>query len=211
MTRPSRNMDLKLLEAGKAIIMEDGISGLQLRRVAERAHVNLAMIYYHFKDKEDFTQKLLQQVYEDFFQKFTLEIEAESDPAKRLRKAWLVISQNVRTHRRLIVALLRDILNDKREVVPFLEKNFSRHVDFLIKAVKDCRKQGQLVDAQIPLLVAFMGLNMVGPNIALTILEQIKLSPAIEVLKKALIPFILSDRMTEKRLDLVFKALAPEK
>jgi AcrR family transcriptional regulator len=211
MTRPSRNMDLKLLEAGKAIIMKDGISGLQLRRVAKRAHVNLAMIYYHFKDKQDFTQKLLQQIYEEFFQEFTLEIEAESDPVKRLRRAWLVISQYVRTHRRLIIAILRDILNSKPEVIPFLEKNFFRHIEYLVKTIKDCRKQDQFANIPLPLILVFMRVNMVGTNIALGIFEQTKFSPAIEIMKKVVIPFLLSDQMTEKRLDLIFKALAPEK
>jgi AcrR family transcriptional regulator len=207
MTRPSRNIDLKLMEAGKAIIMEDGISGLQLRRVADRAHVNLAMIYYHFKDKQDFIQKLMQRIYEEFFEQFTLGIEAESDPEKRLRTAWQVITRHVRTHRRLILSVVRDLLNNQVDVIPFLEKNFSRHLDHLTKAVKDCKKQGLLVNAPLPLLVMFMGLNMVGPNIVLTMLEQTKFSPTVEIFKKAVIPLILSDRMIKER----FKALAPEK
>jgi AcrR family transcriptional regulator len=211
MTRPSRNMDQKLLEAGKAIIMEDGISGLQLRRVAERADVNLAMIYYHFKDKQDFIQKLLEKIYEEFFKEFSLEMETESDPEKRLRKAWQVIAQHVRTHRRLILAILRDVLNNEVEIIPFLEKNFSRHINYLVKSVKACKKQGTLAKAPLPLLIMFMGLNMVGPNIVLTILEQTKFNATFEIIKKAAIPLLLSDRMIDERLDLVFKALAPEK
>jgi AcrR family transcriptional regulator len=211
MTRPSQNIDQKLLQAGKIILAEQGISGLQLRRVAKLAKVNPAMIYYHFKNKQDFAQQVMREVYEDFFNKFSLEIETESDATLRLRKAWRVISQYVRNHRQLIIALLRDILNGNRDIVPFMEKYFSRHIKVLIKSVKDCRKQKRFIKTPMPWLFAFMGLNMVGPNIALGILEHVKFNPPIELLKKALIPVLLSDPLIEKRLDLVFKALAPEK
>jgi hypothetical protein len=103
------------------------------------------------------------------------------------------------------------VLNNKTEVLPFLEKNFSRHLQPLLSTIKDCKKNKKLTNIPFPLLLLFMGINMVGPNIVLTILEQTKLSPPMEVFKKAIIPLLLSDRMIKARLDLVLKALAPEK
>ena len=60
MSRPSRNVDALLLRAGRELYPETGAAGLSIRKVAERAGVNLGMFHYHFRTKEAFVRQLLQ-------------------------------------------------------------------------------------------------------------------------------------------------------
>ena len=46
MTRPSQNTDWRLIRAGRELLPEPGITGLSLRREADRAGVNLGMFHW---------------------------------------------------------------------------------------------------------------------------------------------------------------------
>jgi len=48
MSRPSKNTDKLLIQAGRRLLPETGVSGLSLRRGAQEAGVNLGMFPYYF-------------------------------------------------------------------------------------------------------------------------------------------------------------------
>jgi AcrR family transcriptional regulator len=48
-----------ILSAARSVFAQRGLDGTSVREVAETAHVNNAMIYYHFKDKEDLYRSVL--------------------------------------------------------------------------------------------------------------------------------------------------------
>lgn len=54
--RETRTM---ILAAARKVFADKGIDGTTIREVAKAAKVNNAMIYYHFKDKEDLYRSLL--------------------------------------------------------------------------------------------------------------------------------------------------------
>jgi len=60
MPRPSRNVDERLLAAGRELYPDAGAAGLSIRRIAERAEANLGMFHYHFRTKDQFVRRLLQ-------------------------------------------------------------------------------------------------------------------------------------------------------
>ena len=75
MTRPSTNIDKKLLQAGKDLIPKTGFSGLKVRDVAKKAGANLGMFNYHFGTKDKYIEILIKEVYSEFFVSFKLESE----------------------------------------------------------------------------------------------------------------------------------------
>jgi AcrR family transcriptional regulator len=54
MPRPSQDQDQALLAAGAALYPGLGCAGLSVRRVADAAGVNPAMVHYHFGSKDGF-------------------------------------------------------------------------------------------------------------------------------------------------------------
>ena len=59
--RPKTDGDTRaaILAAARRVFAQHGLDGASVREVAETAKVNNAMIYYHFKDKEDLYRAVL--------------------------------------------------------------------------------------------------------------------------------------------------------
>jgi TetR/AcrR family transcriptional regulator len=62
-TAPERGTEGKILEAARDEFAEYGLAGARVDRIAQRAGVNKAMIYYHFSSKEN----LYHEVFRSFF------------------------------------------------------------------------------------------------------------------------------------------------
>ena len=75
----------KILKAAKNVFSKEGFDGARVDEIAKQANVNKAMIYYHFKSKED----LYDSVVDSIFLKDSLEIinsSEEKDPFLKLEK-----------------------------------------------------------------------------------------------------------------------------
>jgi AcrR family transcriptional regulator len=59
----------KIFQAAKKVFAEKGFSGARIDDIADKAGLNKAMIYYHYKSKED----LYKAVLDNFFQKVEYE------------------------------------------------------------------------------------------------------------------------------------------
>ena len=55
----------KILDTARDEFAQSGLDGARVDRIAERAGVNKAMIYYHFKSKEDLYQVVIEQHFEE--------------------------------------------------------------------------------------------------------------------------------------------------
>jgi AcrR family transcriptional regulator len=53
----------KILQSAREIFAEFGFEGARIDEIAKRAGVNKAMIYYHFKSKEELYQKILDSFF----------------------------------------------------------------------------------------------------------------------------------------------------
>ena len=65
MPRPNKGTDLRLLQAGKTLLLEKGIDALTVNAVCKLAKVNQGMFVYNFKSKEEFMNKLLDELFEE--------------------------------------------------------------------------------------------------------------------------------------------------
>jgi AcrR family transcriptional regulator len=211
MTRPSKNTDQLLINAARKLLPLTGCSGLNIRQVAEQAGVNLGMFHYHFKSKSEFTQRVLSEVYEEFFKVLVMSAETEGPPEKRLRDALVVMGRFTRERRSLMVALLRDVLNNDAEVIRFLKKNLGRHFSHLLGLVKECRKEGDYQGLPDP-VVLLMLLAMVGvPHLMIEVLSRSKVIHPFGLKRAVLHVALLSDGALQKRIDLALNLLSPKK
>src|SRR6188472_266478 len=63
MPRPSRVSPDRILAAAAGEFAARGFAGARVDRIARRARVNKAMLYYHFKSKERLYRTLLRQLF----------------------------------------------------------------------------------------------------------------------------------------------------
>ncbi len=78
------NTKEKIKRAGLKEFALHGFEGARVDRIAMKAKVNKAMIYYHFKSKENLYESLLADVYQTIFPNIIEKIPKEKNPDEQL-------------------------------------------------------------------------------------------------------------------------------
>jgi AcrR family transcriptional regulator len=209
MTRPSAHLDRKLVAAARALLPETGLSGLSVREVSRRAGVNVGMFHYHFKSKEAFVRRVLEEVYGDFLASFQEAAEGPGSAPERLRRVLVAYAYFARRNRTLYAMMMRELLNGHGEMVAFARVHFPRHTGVMMRLMEECRREKAVRDLPSPSLCMFAMSSMGMPNVAATGLENCGQKKIAGVPVKSFIAKILSDEMIETRADMVMAALAP--
>lgn len=208
MAKSDHDGERKLLDAGKAILAEEGFGGLSVRAVAARAGVNLGLVSYHFGGKEAFVRRVAQEVYEDFFRDFSLEARAGTDPLAALRSALLRLVRFIRDHRRMVAGILLDLAQGDPEAVRFVRLNGPRHGRIVAGLLRRCMKVGYLKKRSLMGTAAFVMGASVGPILmAESIVKKIGPKLPFAVTRRLIESELLSDGSVEERVDMVLKAL----
>lgn len=196
----------RLLEAGRRLAEREGLQALRLRAVARKAGVNVGLFPYHFGSKRRFVRRMLQDIYDEFFGRLSLESSAGGDALARLRRALIVFGLFVREERRVLTFLFAEAARGDREVFSYLEANAPRHARVIAGLVAQGQKARRLKDLPLPVAVAFALGGMGAPNILITAVERGGSARARRRVREWSEEF-LSDRAVERRADLVLAAL----
>lgn len=162
MPRPSRNVDVLLLKAGRELFPQTGAAGLSVRKVAERAGVNLGMFHYHFGNKDEFVRQLLQQLYDEMFA--NLELAASAGPVvDALRAALCVLGRFARDHSQLLRRLMIDALSGEPQAGAFLRANVPRHLGVIRNLIEDGQREGVLKTMAPAQALGFLAGSVAAP------------------------------------------------
>jgi AcrR family transcriptional regulator len=205
MARPSQNIDVALLDAGLALLPQTGSRDLSVRQLVEHAGVNLGMFHYHFKTKENFVRAVLQRVYEEMFSELVLQVSPEAPALANLRNLLTTLAKFARKNRQLMVRLVSETMSGERLPADFLQRNVPRHLGLIAEVVGRGQREGTIVAAPLPMVVAYIVGAVAGPLLLGSALEQHGLMP-----RKAaagLKAHILSEKAIRQRIDLVIRGL----
>lgn len=209
MSRPSQNLDRKLVAAAQDLLPEVGFAGLKVREVARRAGVNPGMFHYHFKSREAFLHRVLWDVYGDFLSSFQEAAGGAGSPRERLRRVLVSYAVFARRNRVFYSLMMRELLSGNTEMLAFAKANFPRHSEAMMKLMAECRAAGVVREMPVPMSCMFAMSTMGVPNVAVTAMERNKLKSLAGRSTKQLIEELLSDETIELRADMVLAALAP--
>jgi AcrR family transcriptional regulator len=200
--------DRLLIDTAKKIARERGCSGLRMRDIAEKAGVNLGLFHYHFGSKKRFVRVVLQEMYEEFFEKLTVASQSGKDARAQLKNTLFAMACFLRDERGLLVSIIKDILNGDTEVLNFVKKNLPRHSSVVMSLLSRCQEEGTLI--QVPLLQLMPhvlgGLQL--PSVIAGILEMNPKAHSgsfLEDLERG----VLTDEAISDRIDFVLKGLRP--
>lgn len=205
MTRPSQYTDQRLIKAARQLLPEVGCSGLNLRQVAAKAKVNLGMFHYHFKTKDEFLRRVLQEFYEEFFKNFQLESGHHETPLENLRAALMTFATFARDNRRLVFVLLRDAMHGELVVLEFLRANLHRHLEILIRLIRECQAQGQLAPLPPPNMLVTLISSMNMPSIISEGVRRAPAWPGKKTLSPILEAHVLSDAALAARIEFLLR------
>lgn len=144
MSRPSTNTDARLLKAGRDLLPDTGVSGMNIRQVARKAQVNVGMFHYHFKTKDVFARRVLQEHYEELFTSLQTEMSHFETPLEQLRAVMVAFGRFTRDNRRLALSLIRDIAMGEPATVDFLRANLHRHVEIILRLLAEAQATRQI-------------------------------------------------------------------
>jgi AcrR family transcriptional regulator len=205
MPRPSRNTDALLLKAGRELFPDRGVHGLSVRMVAERAGVNLGMFHYHFRSKQVFVQTLLQDLYDEMFDKLELAAGAPG-PVDALRRALNVLGRFARDNARLLRRLMADAMAQEPLALEFLRANMPRHVGVLLGLVQSAQRSGAIRNIALPQAIAFLAGSVAAPLVIGGGLRERGVLPA--GVAGAFMQAVASDAAISERVDCALAGLA---
>lgn len=205
MTRKSTDTDKKLLEHGYKLLIKNGASKLSIRDVCNEANVNLGMFNYYFGSKNKFIEKILNNIYDDFFSNFQLQ-EAESTLGT-LELQLTLIAKFARDNRHLILILLSDTLNGEKVVHDFAKRKMLKHFAVLAKTLKSCQKSGEIINIPLPLLITHIasciGLSTLIPEV----LSNMKINSIFKIGIKTVTNTLMTDKVIEQRVKMALRGI----
>jgi AcrR family transcriptional regulator len=206
MPRPSKNLDLAMLQAGRELFPRAGCAGLSVRAVAEQAGANLGMFHYHFKTKENFLRTLLQQVYEEMFAGLSDAAALEGPAIERLRAALNRAAGLMLTHRKVFARVWMDATSGEAVATEFLQANVPRHIALLLGLIQQAQKQGALAPLPpIQCIAMLMGSVAMPILFASGLVEVAMPSPAFQ---RNFDAHVMSAAGIAQRVDLALAALS---
>ena len=109
MPRPARASPERILAAAALEFSERGFAGARVDRIARRARVNKAMLYYHFGSKEAMYRTLLRQVFTRAAERLRAIGSAGTSPAEQLDAVIAGMAAFLREHAFFAPIMLREL------------------------------------------------------------------------------------------------------
>ncbi len=90
MAEEKQDAEIKIKEAARRVFLAQGYEGTKMRQIAEEAGVNLAMINYYFRSKE----QLFQSIYAETFVQFVGQMAVMiNEPTPLEVKIWKIVDR----------------------------------------------------------------------------------------------------------------------
>lgn len=99
----------RILAAARTLFAERGLAATSTRAIAHRADVNLALIHYHFGNKEKLYRRAIEQEVIDLQRLLGEFFEPDASPAEILPKMPRVAMHLHRDHPHLVQVMLREL------------------------------------------------------------------------------------------------------
>jgi AcrR family transcriptional regulator len=144
MSRPSQNLDKVLIEFGKEMMSEAGVSGLSIRQVCSRAKVNPGMFKYHFENRANFLRIIHDQLYDEFFAFLQEAADKESNPLDKLRACIITMCRVCREKRKLFSSLILDHMNGSLDEILPKEDMVPKDLLLILKLIAESKADGYL-------------------------------------------------------------------
>ena len=146
--------DLKnaLIKAGVEILAKNGIEGLSLRKVAQRAGVSHSAPYAHFPDKQSLIAAISTEGFHQLYAELDAAVLAHSkNPKKQLQEGARAYVRFALNHTDTFKIMFSGVLEKEKDYPAFVEissKTFERVVD----VVQACQDAGVLHDTSVEMM-----------------------------------------------------------
>lgn len=92
MVEEKQDAETKIKEAARRVFLAQGYEGTKMRQIAEEAGVNLAMINYYFRSKEQLFQSIYAETFAQFVGQMAMMI---NEPTPLEVKIWKIVDRYI--------------------------------------------------------------------------------------------------------------------
>ena len=145
----------RILETAREIFAEDGFAGARMDKIARRAHVNKATIYYHIGDKEALYARVLHDVFSEAARRISENMHLARNPEEKLKTYVRNIAQTVGEHPHVPSIIMRELASGARNIPDVVANDLARILGMLNEALREGAAQGAFIEAN-PLIIHIM-------------------------------------------------------
>ncbi len=153
----------KILDTARDEFAKLGLDGARVDRIAERAGVNKAMLYYHFKSKENLYQAVIEQHFEAVGRFVERAITEEADPEKFILKLSAFYNTLTLDRPTLFPIILREMAHGGERIRAALTRIMGERglIVRLKKIIDDGIARGEFRDLDSrQVILSFVGMNL---------------------------------------------------
>lgn len=132
----------KILNSARELFSRFGYDGCKVDGIAEKAAVNKASIYYHYKDKASLYETVFEVDLGDFLHRIRMAISREESPEGKLRAYVYTFSENFQSNRYMAPLMLRELASDGRHLSAGSRKAVNNIIQELDKILRDGAASG---------------------------------------------------------------------
>jgi len=159
MTRPPRVSAEQIVAAAAAEFAERGFAGARVDRIARRAGVNKAMLYYHFKSKQALYRAMLRRLFSEAAARIGAIAASPMPAAAKVDRVIAGMADIIGTHASLPAIMLREIAEGGRH----LDRNTLTILASIPRTVGGIVREGIADGSFRPVHPVFAYFSMLGP------------------------------------------------
>jgi AcrR family transcriptional regulator len=137
--RPSRD---RLLAAAAAEFAARGFDGAKVDRIAARARVNKAMLYYHFKNKADLYRAILRDLFQSIATAVADSRAQGGPPPEQLRRYIRAVAAEAARRPHVPAIWLREMAEGGRHIDASVISHLTSVLGVLANIVRDGHEEG---------------------------------------------------------------------
>jgi AcrR family transcriptional regulator len=149
----------RILAAAALEFAARGYAGARVDRIARRAAVNKAMLYYHFKSKQHLYRALLRRMFTRAAERLQAIAASDAHPADKVDRAIAGVADFVEEHRSFAAIMLREVA----EGGAHLDRDTLKALTAVPAAVAAIVQQGVAAGAFRPVHPVFAYFSMLAP------------------------------------------------
>jgi AcrR family transcriptional regulator len=136
---------IQILEVAEKLFANKGFDGTSIRDIAAEAGVNIAMISYYFKSKEN----LLQAIFEKRMGSFRVRVESllTDDSLKAFQKIEILIDEKIKEimerQRFYKIMICEQVTNKNPIIIEFVNELKKKNSETVGKLISDGQKKGE--------------------------------------------------------------------
>jgi TetR/AcrR family transcriptional regulator, fatty acid metabolism regulator protein len=133
----------EIIEAAGKILTTSGVGGLTIKNLAKEMQFSESAIYRHFASKEDIIIAMLQFLAENMDRRYAEAIQAQKDPAEKLRAMFRTQFSFFKTHPYFVVAVFSDgLMEESQRINETILKIMSVKMKHLMPVIQEGQQKG---------------------------------------------------------------------